>query len=94
MSAPKYPVSREKFLRNSTYAAGGIVIAPRSVPGRGFIAPGNELNITGIGTAGRADAGEIKTFSGRKKLLWNEEKMEIVNFVPANQFVKRNYRNF
>ena len=27
-------------------------------------------------------------FTGRKKLLWNGEKMEITNFEPANQFVK------
>ena len=31
-------------------------------------------------------------FTGRKKLLWNGEKMEITNFEPANQFVKRTYR--
>jgi predicted dehydrogenase len=33
-----------------------------------------------------------KNFPGRKKLLWDGEKMKIKNFEPANQFVKRNYR--
>jgi predicted dehydrogenase len=33
-----------------------------------------------------------KSFPGRKKLLWDGEKMKITNFEPANQFVKRKYR--
>jgi predicted dehydrogenase len=36
----------------------------------------------------------VKIFPGRKKLLWDGEKMEITNFVPANQFVKRTYRTY
>jgi hypothetical protein len=35
-----------------------------------------------------------KIFPGRKKLLWDGEKMEITNFAPANQFVKRTYRSY
>lgn len=31
-------------------------------------------------------------YPGRKKLLWNGENMRITNFEPANQFVKRAYR--
>ena len=31
-------------------------------------------------------------YPGRKKLLWDGEKMQITNFEPANAFVKRNYR--
>ena len=31
-------------------------------------------------------------YSGRKKLLWDGEQMRITNFEPANQFVKRQYR--
>jgi predicted dehydrogenase len=33
-----------------------------------------------------------KKFNGRKKLLWDGKNMKISNFEPANQFVKRNYR--
>jgi predicted dehydrogenase len=33
-----------------------------------------------------------KFYPGRKKLLWDGEKMRITNFDPANQFVQRNYR--
>jgi len=31
-------------------------------------------------------------FPGRKKLLWDAQNMKITNFDPANQFVKREYR--
>lgn len=31
-------------------------------------------------------------FDGRKKLLWDSEKMQITNFDKANQFVSREYR--
>jgi len=33
-----------------------------------------------------------KFYPGRKKLMWDGEKMRITNFDPANQFVQRNYR--
>jgi hypothetical protein len=33
-----------------------------------------------------------KEFYGRKKLLWDGEKMKITNFEEANQFVTRTYR--
>jgi len=34
-----------------------------------------------------------RSFPGRKKLLWDGPNMKISNFEPANQFVKRNYRD-
>ena len=34
-----------------------------------------------------------KIYPGRKKLLWDGPNMKITNFDPANQFVKRNYRD-
>jgi hypothetical protein len=34
-----------------------------------------------------------KSFPGRKKLLWDAEKMKITNFDEANQFVRREYRD-
>ena len=37
--------------------------------------------------------GKVRQFNGRKKLLWDGEKMKITNFEPANQFVKREYRS-
>lgn len=32
-------------------------------------------------------------YPGRKKLLWDGENMRVTNFDPANEFVKRNYRD-
>ncbi len=32
-------------------------------------------------------------FPGRKKLLWDGEKMKVTNFEPANRFVKKEYHN-
>ena len=34
-----------------------------------------------------------RQFNGRKQLLWDGINMKITNFEPANQFVKREYRN-
>jgi hypothetical protein len=31
-------------------------------------------------------------YLGRKKLLWDAKNIRITNFEPANQFVKRDYR--
>lgn len=36
--------------------------------------------------------GDQTTFPGRKQLLWDGANMRITNFEPANQYVKREYR--
>ncbi|GAB1307860.1 Gfo/Idh/MocA family oxidoreductase [Urechidicola sp. KH5] len=33
-----------------------------------------------------------KNFDGRKRLLWDSDKMKVTNYNPANRFVKREYR--
>lgn len=40
----------------------------------------------------REQKGNRFVYPGRKKLLWDGVDMKITNFEPANQFVKRNYR--
>ena len=40
----------------------------------------------------REGKGRSMNYYGRKKLLWNGNKMEITNLKQANQFVTRNYR--
>jgi len=47
--------SRRSFLRDASIAAGGFMIIPRHVLGRGFISPSDKLNIAGIGCGGKAD---------------------------------------
>ncbi len=43
--------------------------------------------------SGEKDRRGRPTFEGRKKLLWDGQKMKITNYDPANQFVKRPYRD-
>ncbi len=40
--------SRRSFLRHASIVAGGFMIIPRHVLGKGFIAPSDKLNIAGI----------------------------------------------
>lgn len=40
----------------------------------------------------REGSGNSITYPGRKKLIWDGANMRITNFEPANQFVKRDYR--
>jgi predicted dehydrogenase len=47
--------SRRSFIRHSALVAGGLMIVPRHVLGRGFIAPSDKLNIAGIGCGGKAE---------------------------------------
>ena len=47
--------SRRSFLRDASIVAGGFMIVPRHVLGKGFIAPSDKLNIAGIGVGGKAE---------------------------------------
>ena len=47
--------SRRSFIKNTSILAGSIMIVPRHVLGRGFIAPSDKLNIAGIGCGGKAE---------------------------------------
>src|SRR5437868_1693853 len=48
-------VSRRNFIKNTSIAAGGFMIVPRHVLGRGFMPPSDKLNIAGIGCGGKAE---------------------------------------
>jgi predicted dehydrogenase len=50
--------SRRKFIKNAGIAATGWMIIPRSVLGKGFIAPTDKLNVAGIGVGGQG-AGDL-----------------------------------
>ena len=47
--------SRRSFLHHASIVAGGFMIVPRHVLGKGFIAPSDKLNIAGIGVGGKAE---------------------------------------
>lgn len=55
--------SRRKFIQQTAFVASGIVIVPRHVLGRGFIAPSDKLNIAGIGTGGKAEVNLPNAFN-------------------------------
>ncbi len=46
--------ARRNFIRNTAVVAGGFMIVPRHVLGRGYIAPSDKLNIAAIGAGGKA----------------------------------------
>jgi predicted dehydrogenase len=63
MSSIKSSVSRRNFIRKASIAAGGIIILPRHVLGRGFTAPSDKLNIAGVGVGGRAETNLPKAYN-------------------------------
>src|SRR5690606_8544200 len=48
----KNSASRRNFLKNTALAGAGVMIVPRHVLGRGFVAPSDKLNVAGIGAGG------------------------------------------
>jgi predicted dehydrogenase len=59
---PSKKFSRREFVKGASLAAGGFIIVPRHVLGRGFVAPSDKLNIAGIGVGGKG-ADDLKEFS-------------------------------
>jgi len=53
---------RRKFLQQSALTAAGFFIVPRSVLGRGYVAPSDKLNIAAIGVGGKGES-DIASFS-------------------------------
>ena len=62
----KPDMSRRKFIRNTSLAAGSFFIVPRQVLGRGFIAPSDQLTIAGIGVGGKGNS-DLREFSKSPK---------------------------
>ena len=62
----KQDISRRKFIRNTSLAAGSFFIIPRSVLGRGFVAPSDQLTIAGIGAGGKGNS-DLREFSKSPK---------------------------
>ncbi|MDX1940125.1 MAG: Gfo/Idh/MocA family oxidoreductase [Saprospiraceae bacterium] len=52
----KLTTTRRRFLKTGALAAGGFMIVPRHVLGRGFIAPSDKLNIAAIGAGGKGQS--------------------------------------
>ena len=69
--------SRRKFLRNGLTALAGFYIVPRSVLGRGFVAPSDKLQIAGIGAGGKG-ASDLSEFA-------KSPKVNIVSFCDVDE---------
>lgn len=52
----KLTTTRRRFLKTGALAAGGFMIVPRHVLGKGFIAPSDKLNIAAIGAGGKGQS--------------------------------------
>src|ERR1700688_4748750 len=52
----KKEISRRNFVKDASIAMGGIMIVPRHVLGRGFVAPSDKLNIARIGAGGKGES--------------------------------------
>jgi predicted dehydrogenase len=70
MQNNKQSNSRRTFLKTSTAAAAGLVIVPRHVLGRGYIAPSDKLNLAAIGAGGKGSS-DIRN-------AWNEGAENVV----------------
>ena len=62
--------SRRNFIKTGAAAAGGFMIVPRHVLGRGFIAPSDKLNLAAIGAGGKGGS-DIRN-------AWNDGKENVV----------------
>ncbi|HKG07546.1 MAG TPA: Gfo/Idh/MocA family oxidoreductase [Pedobacter sp.] len=60
-------VSRRNFIKSASVVAGGFMIVPRHVLGRGFIAPSDKLNIAGIGAGGKGES-DLSEFAKNPKV--------------------------
>ena len=58
--------SRRNFIRNTAMAAGGFLIVPRHVIGRGYTAPSDKLVIGGIGAGGKGESDLSNFFESGK----------------------------
>ena len=89
--------SRRSFIKKAAIATAGISIIPRSVLGRGFIAPSDKLNIAVIGGGGKGHSDAINVWNkGASNIAaicdvdWNSSKGLMEKFPYAKKF--KDYR--
>ncbi len=76
--------SRRNFLKTGALAAGGFMIVPRHVLGRGFIAPSDKLNLAAIGAGGKGWS-DIRN-------AWNEGAENVVALCDVDTERSKNAR--
>jgi len=85
--------SRRSFIKKTAITAAGISIIPRSVLGRGYIAPSDKLNIAVIGGGGKGHSDAINAWNNGTSNIaaicdidWNSSKRLIEKFPDAKKF--------
>ena len=84
--------SRRKFIRNAAATAAGFYIIPRSVLGRGFVAPSDKLIIAGIGAGGKGES-DINNFflSGKAEIAALSDVDDRQSVTTRKRFPKAKY---
>ena len=89
--------SRRSFIKKTALVTAGISIIPRSVLGRGFIAPSDKLNIAVIGGGGKGFSDAVNVWNNGASNIavicdvdWNSSKDLIEKFPNAKKF--KDYR--
>ena len=93
-------LSRRKFLRNSTLAAGLVTIVPRHVLGRGFVTPNDKINLGYIGL-GKQGSILSNRFTGETQAqvvagsdVWTSKMERFKNIVEGYYAEKRNVKGY
>src|ERR1700743_575103 len=91
-AVPANKLSRRKFLHNTSLAAASVLIVPRHVLGRGFVAPSDRLVIASVGVGGKG-AGDISAFfaSGQSEIAYLCDVDDRSSANTRNKFPKAAY---
>lgn len=88
-----YTTNRRSFIKKSAIAAAGFSIIPRSVMGRGFIAPSDKLNIAVMGGGGKGFSDARNAYNNGASNIaaicdvdWNSAKNLFKDFPNAKKF--------
>ncbi|RYY27022.1 MAG: Gfo/Idh/MocA family oxidoreductase, partial [Chitinophagaceae bacterium] len=93
MNKDRVTNARRNFLKNTAYAAAGIMIIPRHVlGGKGYIAPSDRLVIAGIGVGGKGES-DIDSFhkSGKAEIGFLCDVDDARAAVTVKNFPKAKY---
>lgn len=85
--------SRRSFIKKTALTAAGISIIPRSVLGRGFIAPSDQLNVAVIGGGGKGYSDMVNVWNNGSANIaaicdvdWNRASNAFEKFPKAKRF--------
>jgi predicted dehydrogenase len=90
---PQHTSSRRSFLKKTALTTAGISIIPRSVLGRGFIAPSDQLNVGVVGGGGKGRGDTLNVWNkGAANIAaicdvdWNRASQGFSKFPKAKKF--------